>query len=1175
MQAIAMSFKFFYSVLIKTIALRKFSGAENTKRERYPSWAFLVALLSLFIIDETLFAAAVPVSLDGAWQIATDTDNSGRAKNWSQQTASDALECRVPSTLQQTFPDYNGLVWYWREFEVPASFQSGERFLLRFEQVDYYAEIWLNGKSVGQHEGGETPFVFDVTDALTLNGKNFLAVRVLNPTHEEIDGIVLTQTPRRCKVLPYVTAGGTYNHGGITGSVTLEAVPGVYVDDVFVDARIEGKVTVQVTVCNASEEKKNAVLEINLGEGRNGSTMISRQEPFTAEAGNSVRKMEFHVENPRLWELNSPALYRAAVRVSTEQNESMHEKSVRFGFRDFRFENGYFRLNGKRIFVKSTHSVNNYPIGLQFPHDPDLWRRDLLNLKAMGFNMVRFIWGGAFPEQLDYCDEIGLMVYNESYASNDIQDSPNVSRRWHEAIFEVIRRDRNHPSVVLWGLLNEIKATSAIFPFAVESLPRLREWDPSRAVMLNSGRWDVWSWGGLDPKLLLWNGETQEPFVGKNPTDEQIEVLGISWPPHRVALHPGKNNEYALLRWSVPESGSLDIKAVFEGFAQKATTDVHVVLRGNSLFDSFVNLNDNGNAVSFEKAGIPVEKGDSLDFIVGSGNQNYGGDTTGLSATLVLNRKATELSDAFTDDTNADEQESRWSCGVLPGTEQPETQRWTQMHRDRTPSLRQMTGTISNPDSLVWEDLVQDTHPYQRVPHTADIIQFLRTTRGYAPESDQPLFMSEYGIGSAVDLIRTMLFFEEYHAENLCDAKYYQLQLDKFYADWEKWHLEEAFDRPEDFFAQSIAKMASQRSIGLNAIRSNPAIVGHNVTGAIDHVMTGEGLTTPFRELKPGTVDAMFDAWSPLRWSVFAEPIHLYRGANLHIESVLSNEDKLVPGAYPARAEIFDSHGRKVYEKPFEVTIDPAGEKEPPFAKLCFQDELPFDFPTGTYRFVTTLEKGGAAAGGEVRFFVTDKRDMPKVDASVLIWNDDPLLSDWCAKNGIKASDAALENIKPDSVILVTSGAERAGLGPNELDAAIRAGASAIFLQPEYFQNEQARKIFLENKGAFINIFSWLYQKDEWSKKHPFFNGLPSGGLMDNQYYREIIPAVCFRDTAPALDAVAGSIKASQDYESGLMLAVYPHEKGRMILSTFLIRENLENHPAGEFLLKNIINNAR
>jgi beta-galactosidase/beta-glucuronidase len=92
--------------------------------------------------------------------------------------------------------------------------------------------VWLNGVQVGGHEGGETPFTLDVTEAIKPGSPNRLAVRVLNPTHEPIDGVVLNQTPHRNKVIPY-HAGASYNHGGIVDSVELLVVPAVRIDDLF------------------------------------------------------------------------------------------------------------------------------------------------------------------------------------------------------------------------------------------------------------------------------------------------------------------------------------------------------------------------------------------------------------------------------------------------------------------------------------------------------------------------------------------------------------------------------------------------------------------------------------------------------------------------------------------------------------------------------------------------------------------------------------------------------------------------------------------------------------------------------------------------------------------------------------------------------------------------------
>ncbi len=175
---------------------------------------------------------------------------------------------------------------------------------------------------------------------------------------------------------------------------------------------------------------------------------------------------------------------------------------------------------------------------------------------------------------------------------------------------------------------------------------------------------------------------------------------------------------------------------------------------------------------------------------------------------------------------------------------------------------------------MVWQDILSDQHPYQRVPHTASIVHTLRTLGG----NGNPVWLSEYGVGSAMDLLRICRWYEQLGKTDVEDARLYQSWRDQFLADWKTYRLDEVFDRPEDFFAQSLARMGSQRLLGLNAIRSNPNVIGHSLTGTLDQGMTAEGVWTTFRELKPGATDAIFDGWAPLRWCLFAEPPNIYRG---------------------------------------------------------------------------------------------------------------------------------------------------------------------------------------------------------------------------------------------------------------------------------------------------------
>ncbi|MDQ1255854.1 MAG: beta-galactosidase, partial [Candidatus Hydrogenedentes bacterium] len=814
------------------------------------------------------------------------------------------------------------------------------------------------------------------------------------------------------------------------------------------------------------------------------------------------------IDEPRRWELNDPFLYRVSVRVSMDNSGAFDEQSVRCGFRDFRFENGYFRLNGKRIFLRCSHTGNHCPLGLQLPHDPDLLRRDLLNVKVMGFNAIRFIAGVGTRYQLDLCDEIGLLVYEEPYAGWCMENSPKMAERFDESVFGMVRRDRNHPSIVMWGLLNETN-DGPVFRHAADMLDDVRALDDTRMVMLNSGRWD----GLADPPTLglsLWHTEDRpDPNVSYNGTDVPITGYGVTWKLGRMALHPGPKCEFSVVRWTAPSAGRCNIAAAFEGLAEKATTDVYVLHNGAPLLEGVLNLAGNGNRVEYAGT-VPVETGDRIDFVVGAGNGDYGGDTTALEATVALDSGAP--ADAATAFSLASNPNGAWSYGSLPQSQKPGASQFELYAKGEQIDDTGALGSLSNPGSLEWENVLNDQHCYPRVPHTAAVMRSLREYRGgghgagmgeegYPPSppagaNRKPVFLSEYGIGSAVDLVRVTRHYERLGAEYLEDAQFYRAQLDRFLQDWDRWAMADTFGRPEDYFAQCVAKMAGQRLLGLDAIRSNPDFVGYSLTGTVDQGMTGEGLTTTFREFKPGTFDAMSEGLAPLRWCLFAEPLNVYRGATVHLDAVLANEDALRPGSYTARFQVFGPCEALVLERTVQVDI-PETETghEPPLAIPVLLEDVVLDGPAGAYRFTAAFEQGAVAQGGETTFFVDDPATMPAAGAEIALCGEDAGLVEWLAKNGISARAFEAGRSVPGEVILVC--------GPVTPEASkalaqhVQAGATAIFLRPAGIE---ALVPGIEVK----DIRGWLYLKDEWTKRHPIFNGLPAGGLMDYAFYREL-----------------------------------------------------------------------
>lgn len=1134
--------------------------------------SFAAATIVLFPLALLAHAAAaspqhavptVTISLDGDdWLLAPDPTNAGRQQQWWKSPIDQARRTRVPWIIQDAFPGYHGVAWYWRTFNAPANPHPQGRYLLRFWEVDYLAEVWLNGVRLGTHEGGEEPFTLDATEAIKPGGANLLAVRVLNPTHQPIDGIVLNETPHRNKALPY-SSGNAWDQGGIIDSVELQAVPAVRASDLFVrpDAKT-GEIAVDLELTNALDRPVHAQWDLSVAPAASGSTCATRHFAQDLPPGTTLVHALLKAESPRLWQLNDPFLYRVTARLSGE-TDGIDEQSVRCGFRDFRFDQGYFRLNGRRIYLRCSHTGNCCPVGLELPHDPDLLRRDLLNCKVMGFNAIRFISGVAKRYQLDLCDEIGLMVYEEAYASWCLGESPKMADRYDASILAMVRRDRNHPSVVMWGLLNETSEGS-LFRHAVDFLPKLRQLDTSRMVMLNSGRFDLGGGGvvGID----VWrNRDRDNPCVTYNPTKSTIRALGITWVPGQLAFHPGQYGEYGVVRWTSPAAGQITVTAEFSSIAEHATTDVHLFHNGTPLFDGFLNVQGAGRAAAAQKT-LPVRAGDTIDAAVGFGNGDYGADSTGLK--LEIRDAGGKTTNAASDFQHAHNPNVPWSYGWYAADAKPNPATFARFELGKD---ERRIGSLSNPGSSRWEDILDDIHPYKSVPHTAAIIQELRT----AGNPDKPVFISEYGIGSAVDLVRVVKLYEQLGKADVEDAQFYRHLRDHFLVDWHAWHMDEAFARPEDYFAACLAKMAGQRLLGLNAIRANPRCVGHSLTGTVDQGMTGEGLTTTFRELKPGTIDAIFDGFAPLRWCLFAEPVHAYRGTKVHLEAVLANEDALRPGQYPVRLEVVGPNMAHVYHKDITITIPelkPGGEA--PFAMPVLADDIVVDGPSGSYRFLASFLQKAGAAGGSAEFFIADNAQMPSVQTEVVLWGSDPELASWLSANAIRTRSPG--PLKSREVILVGRSAPADPQSFRDLESRITQGSTAIFLCPEVLRKGDQSMGWapLANKGNCVSRPSWLYLRDEWAKRHPIFEGLPSGGLLDLAYYRELIPALYFEGQDPPAEAVAGTINAAQAYSSGLLIAVYRLGSGRFILNSMRIRECLGQHPAAERLLRNMLRYA-
>ncbi|MGA2067660.1 MAG: sugar-binding domain-containing protein [Thermoguttaceae bacterium] len=924
------------------------------------------------------------LALGGTWSLAADPRSGlpkGYEEGWTSAIRPEAVPAPVPGIIQQALPDAHFWVWYWRKFTAPVNAHPGGRYLLRFEAVDYQAWVWLNGKPVGGHEGPETPFTLDVTDAIQPGRENLLAVRVLN---DDAGGTL----PNRGKSIN----PQWMKYGGITGRVELVLAPAVRVESLYAKPDPgSGRIAVQATLRSTARGTVPGRLEFSVAPAAGGAALSSARVEQALPPGDSVVQAQLSVGAPHLWTLDDPYLYRVTARVAAPlAAAATDERGVRCGFRDFRVTAGYFTLNGKRIFLRSTHTGNHVPMSWVTPPNNELLRRDLLYAKTSGFNAVRFITCAAWSDQLDLCDEIGLMAYQETCAAWGLKGSPQLGERFDRSLREVILRDRNHPSFTILGLLNE-EGDGPVFRHAVETLPLIRDLDDTRLVLLSSGRWD-----------------------------RQAAV-----------------------------------------------------------------------------------------------------------------------------------------------------------------------GSLANPGSRQWEDAWSgDVHFYPAVPQSDGDSRNLRTLGSPA----KPVFLSEYGIGSLMNVIGETRHYEQAGARpDLKDFAWLRAQAERLAADWRRLGMDEVYAFPEDMLMESQRLHARQRLLGFDHIRANPNLCGFNLTGMLDHGLTGEGLWTFWRQWKPGTFEATSDGWAPLRWCLFVTPVHAYCGQPIQFEAVLANEDVLRPGEYPVRLRVLGPTG-VVWERKLSLRIpEPAPGRFPPFAVHVLSEKMTLGLPAGTYQFAATMDRGGAPAGGRLRFYLGEAKGLPQLKQPATLWGIDERTKLRLEEHGIICRDFQPPPPPGPEVILVGQHAkEPAEAEWKELLRRIEGGSTAVFLSPKAFRlgNDPLGRLPLATKGRCYEFNDWLYHKECVAKRHPIFSGLQGPGVMDWEFYGGLIGHTLFdgQDTPDEVFAAAfaagygayypGS-PCPTGYTSGVLLGSYRLGKGRFIINAFRILESLGEHPAADRLMVNLIRACR
>lgn len=440
--------------------------------------------------------------LNSNWFAVPEKENCRNKKDYYLSfDEENCVKTDIPATVKDLFPKASTAIWYYKRFNCDLTPDKDHRIYLEFQKVISLCEAWVNGIYVGKHLHSEEKFYFDVTDALK-EGENLVALRVYGPVwgKDGEEGISMQTMPNFAQVYAYYTV---IPLTGIYEKVSLVKKPLCSVKDLYINPDVKSKsVTVELTLENKSSQNESIEADFEIYD--KGSLISSLSKAFSVKGeGRLTESVTLEMEDIRLWSPDDPYLYSINVSVKTKSTKETKQK--RFGFKSLYIEDGWFILNGKRIFLTCAHSIEG--------------KDAVVHAKTMGFKALRYLSAMPSEELLDFCDEIGMLVYEECAAAWGMQDYPDMPRHMSEYHDNMMCRDRSHVCVGIWGIFNEqagpnkkmksrrLSDTSKVFDFAVSYLPQMRRLDDTRLILLSSGRWDARADIGSfsNPGSKLWN----------------------------------------------------------------------------------------------------------------------------------------------------------------------------------------------------------------------------------------------------------------------------------------------------------------------------------------------------------------------------------------------------------------------------------------------------------------------------------------------------------------------------------------------------------------------------------------------------------------------------------------------------------------------------------------------
>jgi hypothetical protein len=429
------------------------------------------------------------ISLDGTWDFFPDPERT--LSHDHLEEAGQPRSILVPGPWQAQFADlrdYSGTAWYRRHFRLgstdfPAEYTDSLVHVLRFGAVDYFATVWLNGVEIGSHEGGYLPFEFVLGPELKLEDSNELVVKVIDPGND-------ADHPEEFAFaeIPHGKQSWYGPIGGLWQGVSLELRSPIHLVRLALTPD-PGAELVKVNLTLNQPAAREIPVRFRVTDPRSQVTV----HPGTIGAGQTALDTTVPIPGPLLWDVEQPNLYRMEAELlegDEEPGPAVDSMADHFGMRTISTSpSGHLMLNGRILYLRGALDQDYYPELIYTPFSDAQLDDQFQKAKHMGLNCLRTHIKITDPRYYDAADRAGILIWAELPNWQDLTEA--AKRRARDTLTGMVRRDWNHPCIVIWTIINEgwgldLAVNSGHRAWLAETFTYLKELDPTRLVVGNS-----------------------------------------------------------------------------------------------------------------------------------------------------------------------------------------------------------------------------------------------------------------------------------------------------------------------------------------------------------------------------------------------------------------------------------------------------------------------------------------------------------------------------------------------------------------------------------------------------------------------------------------------------------------------------------------------------------------